>query len=401
MQPNKPESSSKPAFRRVGENLYRRESSDVYYGLVKRGGKQFRRSLDTKDPALARRLLNELREEVASLVSHEAGKVTFEIVAGRWLAATSHTVKESTQTRRKTCLKALTPFFTGLTLRNITATHCERWKTERGDSIAPQTFAHELDTMKAVFSYARDQGLILRNPAQSIKRKRIFLTEIEVPSREQFEQLVAAIRASDGRASSQAVAKDGADLVELLAYSGCRLGEACALKWEHVSFERGVITVTGGERRTKNYEARTVPMTDSLLGLLSRLHGERKPKPTDCIVSIASAKKCLATACKKLGLPMFTHHDFRHFFITTCMESGVDVPTISKWAGHKDGGALAMKRYGHLRQEHSFAQIKRVKFGSARPANVVPLESATEPHNAVFPSVRTADGLQIVAHIES
>ena len=30
--------------------------------------------------------------------------------------------------------------------------------------------------------------------------------------------------------------------------------------------------------------------------------------------------------------------------------------------GHKDGGALAMRAYGHLRQEHSFAAIKKVAF---------------------------------------
>jgi hypothetical protein len=47
-----------------------------------------------------------------------------------------------------------------------------------------------------------------------------------------------------------------------------------------------------------------------------------------------------------LEFPQFTHHDFRHFFATTCIESGVDISTVSRWFGHKDGGALAMKRYG-------------------------------------------------------
>jgi integrase len=59
-------------------------------------------------------------------------------------------------------------------------------------------------------------------------------------------------------------------------------------------------------------------------------------------------------------LPQFIHHDLRHFFATTCIEAGVDIPTISRWLGHKDGGALAMKVYGHLRQEHSVIQIRRV-----------------------------------------
>ncbi len=35
---------------------------------------------------------------------------------------------------------------------------------------------------------------------------------------------------------------------------------------------------------------------------------------------------------------------------------------MSRWLGHKDGGALAMKTYGHLRREHSIAQAQRVTF---------------------------------------
>ncbi len=54
--------------------------------------------------------------------------------------------------------------------------------------------------------------------------------------------------------------------------------------------------------------------------------------------------------------------NFRHFLATRCIESGVDIPTVSRWLGHKDGGALAMRIYGHLRQKHSFAAIKKVGF---------------------------------------
>jgi hypothetical protein len=40
-------------------------------------------------------------------------------------------------------------------------------------------------------------------------------------------------------------------------------------------------------------------------------------------------------------------------------DSGVDIRTVSRWLGHKDSGALAMKTYGHLRREHSIAQAQR------------------------------------------
>jgi hypothetical protein len=53
----------------------------------------------------------------------------------------------------------------------------------------------------------------------------------------------------------------------------------------------------------------------------------------------------------------------------------VDIPTISRWLGHKDGGALAMKVYGHLRQDHSFTQIRRVSFGTAEAENVITIRA--------------------------
>lgn len=116
------------------------------------------------------------------------------------------------------------------------------------------------------------------------------------------------------------------------------------------------------QQGTENHEPREIPMTDALRSLLLRVREERNPAPPDSISEINSAKKCLATACHRLSYPHFTHHDFRHFFPVTCIESGVDIPTVSRWLGHKDGGALAMRVYGRLRQKHSLAAVKRVRF---------------------------------------
>lgn len=99
-----------------------------------------------------------------------------------------------------------------------------------------------------------------------------------------------------------------------------------------------------------------------LVPLLDRWNTDRSPKPEDRIALIGDAKRCLARACRQLAFPKFSHHDFRHFFATTCIESGVDIPTISRWLGHKDGGALAMRVYGHLRADHSRAVMTLVSF---------------------------------------
>jgi hypothetical protein len=85
----------KVVFHRVAENLYRLETSGGYYGLVKRGDKQFRRSLRTKDRKLAERRLNELRSQVGNLRITEDAFLSFEDVAKRWMAVTEHTLKPS------------------------------------------------------------------------------------------------------------------------------------------------------------------------------------------------------------------------------------------------------------------------------------------------------------------
>jgi integrase len=352
----------KMVMHRVAENLYRLEPSGGYYALLKRGDKQFRRSLKTKDRKLADRRLTELRAQVGNLTISDDARHSFDDIARRWMDTTKHTLKASSISRRETCIRNLSPFFAGVTIRNVLPKHCDRWLTERGSTIAAQTLAHELNAMRGVFDYAIRLGLMLANPAKDIKRRRIIQARITVPTRQQFREILAAIRESDGRADSQTKAKAGADFVELLAYSGCRLHEAASLRWRDSDFERGELTVTGGDRGTKNDETRTIPMTDALRGLLTRLRDERQPKPDDSVTLNDSAKKCLQTACRRLKCEHFTHHDFRHFFATTCIEAGVDIPTVSRWLGHKDGGALAMRVYGHLRQEHSLAAIKKVHF---------------------------------------
>jgi integrase len=54
----------------------------------------------------------------------------------------------------------------------------------------------------------------------------------------------------------------------------------------------------------------------------------------------------------KAGMPNFGFHDLRHHFISMCVMSGIDFMTIAAWVGHKDGGVLIGRVYGHLANEH-------------------------------------------------
>ena len=155
------------------------------------------------------------------------------------------------------------------------------------------------------------------------------------------------------------------DLVEFLAYGGCRKGEAARVNGRDCDFDKGEITVLGDPATgTKNWEIRRIPMIPDMRRLLERLKRERGAEEflSKPVMLVHECQGAIDTACKKLNIPRFTHHDLRHLFATRCIESGVNIPTVSRWLGHKDGGALAMKVYGHLRDSHSTAMAQKVRF---------------------------------------
>jgi site-specific recombinase XerD len=97
---------------------------------------------------------------------------------------------------------------------------------------------------------------------------------------------------------------------------------------------------------------------------LEAMKTRRKVEVTEdaLVFSIQSARLQMMRACERLGLPRFGHHAMRHFFCSNAIEAGCDFKVIAEWLGHKDGGVLVAKTYGHLRNEHSAAMAKRITF---------------------------------------
>jgi integrase len=222
-----------------------------------------------------------------------------------------------------------------------------------------------------VFDVAIEAGIIYGNPAAKLNRVPVRAKQLTLPSGDQFLQLVDAVERAGGGAS-----RDCADLLRGLAFTGCRKGEAGQIEWRDVDFEAGEIIIRGdAETGTKNWTVRRVPLIPDARTLFERMRSERSREPLDAkVFLVGECQKSLDRACKKVGADRITHHDLRHLFATRCIESGVDIPTVSRWLGHKDGGALAMKTYGHLRREHSIAQAQKVTFCEVvtKEADVIP-----------------------------
>ena len=351
--------------------LYRSSASGVFYGIFTRGQRRVKKSLKTTDKELARRRLEDVRQKVARLNTKDGRNATFADFADRWLGTIGGRLKPSSKLRRETAVGQIKPYFVG-TVRSVTESRVKDWAARRTAKIAARTFNIERETLIQILNYAIAEGIMLENPGRAIRRQKQPKAKITIPSKKQFQDMIAAMRQPVTRDASASV-----DLTEGMAYSGMRLGEATELQWCDVNFDLKSFTVTGGEFGTKNHEARTVPLFPAFERLLLaiREHLTGTPQPTDKVFQIGNARKAIATACQHANLPQYTNHTCRHFFCSNAIEAGIDFKVIAGWLGHKDGGVLVAKTYGHLRDEHSAAMAKRMTFDAtaAEPENVVPM----------------------------
>jgi integrase len=349
----------------------------TYYARFKAGGKVFRKALGTDVYTVAKLRLPDAIAEQRTLVEaacdRSAGKLTFGDVvnAYRQRIDSDPALKPASRRYRLMTVDFIVKSWSGILERNvraITDRQCADWFRIFQTRFAPSVVNNSIGTLRAIFDEAIDRGARFSNPAARLKRLRVRQKALILPSREQFLSFVEAIEAAGAPQS-----KDCADFVRFLAYSGLRKTEAKFVTWADVDFTRGTITVKGDPvTGTKNDEVRRVPMIPELREMLSAMR-ETRPNENngERVMRVNEAEKSMRRAARTAAIAHLRHHDLRHLFASTCIESGVDVPTVSRWLGHKDGGALAMKVYGHLRQEHSALQAQRVRFAAAPTANVI------------------------------
>ncbi len=232
-----------------------------------------------------------------------------------------------------------------------------------------------IDTLRRLMDIAVERGAVHSNPVlikptEGRLKKKVTQKRLILPSAADVHRVFAAME-NNGARGGWGI--EAADFCRFMAYTGARVAEVPKVTWACVDWDKKQVQVKGFKSETSE---RTVPLFPALDALLKKIIERRKRaavyavggKPyldsKDPIFRISEAQKSIDKACETTGVTRVTHHDFRHLFATVCIESGVDIPTVSRWLGHADGGALAMKTYGHLRQEHSAAQAVKVNFGT-------------------------------------
>ncbi|MBI1176272.1 tyrosine-type recombinase/integrase [bacterium] len=391
--------SSDPIWQKTPvANLVRHVQSGGYYARIRLRGKLIWKSLKTDRISVAKLRLSDFhKEERKRAEAHKAvarGKMTFSatLETYRDRLKGDHSLKERSKTFREERIVALLKSWPNLEqtdVAQISKTDCLAWAARFGTSASPSAFNNTVGTLKLILDLAVEAGARYDNPATHIKRKRTLQKILHLPSQDEYCQLLETVRKADGSWGRKC-----ADFIEFLAYSGCRKGEAARVEGRHCDFEKGEITVLGDPATgTKNWETRRVPMIADMRRLLERIQGDRGEREflANPVMRVRECQGAINTACKKLGIFRFTHHDLRHLFATRCIESGVDIPTVSRWLGHKDGGALAMKTYGHLRDQHSANMAQKVIFAEPAPTFAPSSDNPTPNQGEVPAPIAAAD----------
>ena len=309
--------------------------------------------------------------------------------------------KAGTVEKEKTILGRWTDQLGQLRLDQIKRVHVNRFiesrlketNSEGNPKVCARTINLDVIGFRVLMKRALSDGLIQRLPTEGLKPLKTSVTKRALFSSADLEKLCkAAFQKKAGKDDKQVPVTENAqefvEYVRLMAYSGCRRNEGLGLRWEDVDFDNGQLHVrrqvtsrkkknTNGEveevtvEDLKNRECRTVDFNPKLRAHLIAMKKRTRnvsdwlfpsPQRGDKDIPAKTFRESLEFVRTKAVMPNFAFHDLRHHFISMCVMSGIDFMTIAAWAGHKDGGVLIGKVYGHLANEHRKAMAERLVF---------------------------------------
>ena len=137
-----------------------------------------------------------------------------------------------------------------------------------------------------------------------------------------------------------------AQVIRLLLFTGARMREILDAKWEHIDFNRRILTVP----LSKSGKPRYIPLSDAAMEILQSLprdpeipwvfYSQKTKRP---LWSVFYTWRAIRT---KLGLGDVRLHDLRHSFASFLVSSGRSLYEVQKLLGHHD--PKMTMRYAHL-----------------------------------------------------
>lgn len=359
---------------RHGENIHKRKDGrwEGRYikeydlnGKAKYGSVYSKSYLDVK-----RKLIEKKQAIITNALPKKDSDITLSEALYLWLDNSRLSLREQTYFKYKKLIDTqIIPDIGSMKVKSITAAHINRFlyiKTESGrldgngglSASYVRTIAFILNSS---LKFAAQEGycnLIVGEISRPNKNKPTALNVLSVSEQQILEKYIT--ENSDDK-------KLGA-LLSL--YTGLRIGEVCALKWSDINFEEKTVHVQNTVSRiavetdsdtkaktklqisdAKTYSSnRIIPIPTMLLELLSSLNdgtGEFVLKGTSHPYSDPrTLQYAFHKSLKECGLRDINFHALRHTFATRCIESGMDVKSLSEILGHSNVN-ITLNTYVH------------------------------------------------------
>jgi len=171
-------------------------------------------------------------------------------------------------------------------------------------------------------------------------------------------------------------------LIYITLYTGLRIGEACALRWEDIDLDSKLIHIRqtisrlwvsqNGTKysvlsvappKTKS-SFRCVPICSKLCKIIEsfpyrKSRGYVSPNTSQGFLSPRTFEYRYKRVLKCSGIKSVNFHALRHTFATRCIERGVDVKSLSEILGHADV-SITLNTYVHSSMELKRIQLEKI-----------------------------------------
>lgn len=231
--------------------------------------------------------------------------------------------------------------------------HRVKAEAEATGRLAPRTRMRRLSSAAVYYDFLlerRDPAVEgqPRNPYRTVRRPRLgVVTPNVVPTPEQSRRFIARLNTlgtPEGRLYAAAVA--------VMAGSGLRVAEVCALRIGDVDLDRGVIRVEVGKGR----KSRDVPLNASVL---AEVDAYLRARPDLAVLtkesvlfprSPRSVQRAVNAVARTENLVGVTPHRFRHGFGTEVYRATRDLRLVGDLLGH--ASVTTTQIYTHIVDDH-------------------------------------------------
>jgi integrase len=243
-------------------------------------------------------------------------------------------------------------------LPSLTPRHIDKYKIERLAVVAPTTVNIELRTLKSAFRMGVRWNMLRRSPLEGITLARVPERQPAFFTREEFQQLLDAIKEPWLR-----------DVVLFAAVTGMRQGEILSLTWNQVDLGARVARLTStASFKTKTGKRRTVPLGENAIQVLR----QRGPGSGSGVVFTLRGRPLLRRwVTTKLRRYVRQHgldrrlnfQSLRTSFASWLALDGVSIYQISKLLGHSDV-KITQHYYAHLEPGELHEVVDRITFSA-------------------------------------